>query len=329
MKRVCTMKAAALAATMLAACAATAFLESGCSRDDDSTPPAAADPASNTSTSGPPVIQLTADQLNGNIKVGTVKTYPFPVERTGIGGIDFQNNLYSDSALSAPVPSPVSGTISQMLVELGDPVRKGQPLYVVQSGTTNVTVGSPISGQISAVNASPGVPVQPDMPPAPCAVADVSIKWLLASVPESDIPVYHSGQPVKATVAAFPDQVFEGKVVKIYPDVDANTHRVTVRCQVSDKRNVLRAGMLADYTVTVQKPVSSLAVPDNGIVREGDGTMTAWVTTDKTHFTQRVVKIGLREHGMVQILDGLHAGELVVTDGAIFLDNMLQAPPSD
>ena len=326
MKRVCAIKAAALAATILAAGAATAFLESGCSREDDSAPPAAADPASNTS--GPPVVQLTGDQLNA-IKVGTVTTCVFPVERTGIGGIDFQNNLYSDGTLSTPVPSPVSGTISQMFAELGDQVRKGQQLYTVQSGTTNVTVFSPISGQVSAVNAPSGVPTQPDMSPAPCAVADVSIKWLLANVPESDIPLYHPGQPVKATVAAFPDQVFEGKVVKIYPGVDANTHRVIVRCELADNGNVLRAGMLADYTVTVQKPVSSLAVPANGIVREGDGTMTAWVTTDRTHFTQRVVKIGLREHGMVQILEGLQADELVVTDGAIFLDNMLQAPPSD
>lgn len=327
MKCVCAViKAGAPAAIILAACAATALVGPGCSREDDSTP--AADPISNTSTSAPPVVQLTDDQLY-SVKIGPVKTCAFPIERTGIGGIDFQNNLYSDSALSTPVSSPVSGTISQMLVELGDPVQKGQPLYVVQSGTTNVTVRSPISGQISAVNAAPGVPAQPDIPPAPCAVADVSIKWLLANVPENDIPLYHPGQPVKATVTAFPDQVFEGKVVKIYPDVDANTHRVTVRCELGDKRNVLRAGMLADYTVTVQKPVSSLAVPANGIVREGDGTMTAWVTTDKTHFTQRIVKIGLREEGMVQILDGLHEGELVVTDGAIFLDNMLQAPADD
>ena len=326
MKRVCACKAAALAATILATCAATAFLEAGCSREDDSTPPAAADPAPDTS--GAPVVQLTGDQINA-IKIGAVKTYAFPVEKSGIGGIDFQNNLYSDSALSTSVPSPVSGTISQMFIELGDPVRKGQPLYAVQSGATNVIVRSPISGQVSAVNADPGVPTAPDAAPAPCAVADVSIKWLLANVPESDIPLYHPGEPVKATVTACPDQIFEGKVVKIYPDVDANTHRVTVRCQLKDKRNVLRAGMLADYTVTLQKPVTSLAVPANGIVREGDGTMTAWVTTDKAHFTQKIVKIGLQEHGMDQILGGLRAGELVVTDGAIFLDNMLQAPPSD
>jgi cobalt-zinc-cadmium efflux system membrane fusion protein len=65
------------------------------------------------------------------------------------------------------------------------------------------------------------------------------------------------------------------------------------------------------------------------VVREADGTMTAWVTTDRHHFAQRIIKIGLRNDDRVQVLDGLHGGELVVTDDAVFLSNMLQAPPTD
>ena len=326
MKRVFGAKAVAMM-TLCVTIAAGAFLETGCSRaNDPAPPPSAADLTS--ANPGPPVVQLTGDQLH-SIKIGTVAAYAFPVEKTGIGGIDYQNNLYSDSSLSTPIFSPVNGTISQMFVELGDPVEKGQPLYTVQSATTKVTVRSPITGQVSAVNAAAGAVVEPNSAPAPCGVADVSIKWLLANVPETDIPFYHPGQAVQATVVAYPDRVFDGQVSKIYPDVDVNTHRVTVRCWISDKGNVLREGMLAGYTVTVRKPVRSLAVSADGIVREGDGTMTAWVTTDRTHFTQRVVKIGLQEHGMDQILDGLNSGELVVTDGAIFLDNMLQAPADD
>jgi cobalt-zinc-cadmium efflux system membrane fusion protein len=65
------------------------------------------------------------------------------------------------------------------------------------------------------------------------------------------------------------------------------------------------------------------------VVRESDGTMTAWVTTDRRHFVQRVLSTGLRTNDQVQILDGLQRGELAVTDGAVFLDNMLEAPPSD
>lgn len=327
MKCLFRAKTAAIAATALTACC-MALLATGCSRENGADPPPPLAAASTSTNSGPPTVELTDGQLNA-IKIGTVTNYAFPVERIGIGGIDFQNNLYSDSSLSTSVFPPLAGTISQVFVELGDPVRQGQALYALQAGTTNVTVRSPIPGIVSAVNAATGVPVQPDSAPAPCAVADTSVKWLLANVPESDIPFYHPGQPMKATVVAYPDQLFEGTVTKIYPDVDANTHRATVRCRISDKGNLLRAGMLANFTVTVQKPVKSLAVPANGIVREGDGTMTAWVTTDRTHFTQRTVKTGLREKGMVQILAGLRPDEMVVTDGAIFLDNMLQAPDSD
>jgi len=65
------------------------------------------------------------------------------------------------------------------------------------------------------------------------------------------------------------------------------------------------------------------------VVREGDGTLTVWVTLDHRHFKQRIVRTGLQQDGRVQILDGLARGELVVTEGAVFLSNLLQAPPAD
>jgi cobalt-zinc-cadmium efflux system membrane fusion protein len=53
------------------------------------------------------------------------------------------------------------------------------------------------------------------------------------------------------------------------------------------------------------------------------------VTTDRHRFVQRTVKIGLQQDGRYQVLEGLQPGELAVTDGAVFLSNMLNAPPSD
>ena len=72
--------------------------------------------------------------------------------------------------------------------------------------------------------------------------------------------------------------------------------------------------------------MAGVAIPANGVVREPDGAMTAWVTTDRRHFEQRVIKTGMRKDDRVQILNGLRRGELVVTDGAIFLSSMLSAP---
>ena len=190
-------------------------------------------------------------------------------------------------------------------------------------------VRSPISGEVTAFNGPPGLLVQPGNSPAPFTVSNVSVKWMLANVIESDIPLYHLGQPVEVKVMAYPEHVFHGNVSKVYASVDPNTHRVTIRSEIADPRNDLRPGMLANFQIRVHKPEEATAIPANGVVRESDGTTTVWVTTDRRHFVQRIVKPGLRVDGQVQILDGLHPGELVATDGAVFLSNMLQAPPSD
>ncbi|MBV9435070.1 MAG: efflux RND transporter periplasmic adaptor subunit, partial [Acidobacteria bacterium] len=187
-------------------------------------------------------------------------------------------------------------------------------------------VRSPISGQITSFNAPPGLFVQPGNGMAPYTVTDVSVKWMLASIIESDIAQYQLGQPVAVTVAAYPNRVFQGRISKVYASVDPATHRATIRSQIADPTNEMRPGMLANFTIQVQKPMESIAVPANGVVREGDGTMTAWVTSDRRRFSQRVIKTGLRSGNWVQVLEGLQRGELVVSDGAVFLSNMLNTP---
>jgi membrane fusion protein, heavy metal efflux system len=192
-----------------------------------------------------------------------------------------------------------------------------------------LVVRSPIRGKITYKNAQPGFFVQPGNPPAPYSVSDVNLKWMLANVPESDSRFFHLGQPVAVKTLAYDGRVFKGKVSKIYESVDPNTHRVTIRSEISDPQNELRPGMLANFVIRVDAPLEATAIPANGVVREPDGTMGAWVTTDRRTFTETVIKVGLRNDGRVQILDGLQRGELVVSDGAVFLSNMLQAPPSD
>jgi membrane fusion protein, heavy metal efflux system len=152
---------------------------------------------------------------------------------------------------------------------------------------------------------------------------------MLADVIESDISLFHLGQAVEVKVLAYPNRVFSAKITKIYPSVDPNTHRETVRCDIDDPKDELRPGMLANFVIRVGGPRTSIAIPANGVVREPDGTMTAWVTPDRQHFEQRVVQTGLRRDGRVQILSGLQRGELVVTDGAVFLSNMLSADQAE
>ena len=324
------MKPAPLTAALsaLATGALTSLLIAGCGRFDETAKPRVSNSTSSASASET-IVELSPSQLPA-IKLQPVGSSLFYAEKKGVGSIDFDNKLYFDNNLSIQVFPPRPGKITKTLAELGDQVQKGQPLYTIETSDKRLVEAlSPITGQVTSVNASPGLEVQPGRPPAPYAVADVSSKWMVGNVAESDSPLFQVGQPVDVKAMAYPSRAFEGTIIKIYPAVDANTHRVMVRSQISDPENELRSGMLAEFAVRVQQATEATAVPANAVVREPDGTMTAWVTTDRHHFSQRVIKTGLRQDEHVQVLEGLRRGELVVTDGAVFLSNMLQAPPSD
>jgi cobalt-zinc-cadmium efflux system membrane fusion protein len=192
--------------------------------------------------------------------------------------------------------------------------RKADPTLVVRS---------PIDGRITDRNAAPGLFVQPGSAPAPYTVADINTMWMLANVTEDDSPAFRVGQTVQVKINAFPGEVFDGTVTTVGSSVDPNTRRVLVRSEIKDPKHELRSGMFANFIITVGAPVRSPAIPLNGVVREGDGTQTIWVTADRRRFTRRTVQIGQQRDDYRQILKGVQAGELVATDGAIFLSNVL------
>jgi membrane fusion protein, heavy metal efflux system len=192
--------------------------------------------------------------------------------------------------------------------------RKADPTLVVPSS---------IEGRITARNAAPGLFVQPANPPAPYIVSDINTMWMLANVPEADSPAFRLGQQVQVRVGAFPGRLFDGKITTIGASVDPNTRRVLVRSEINDPQHELRSGMFATFVITVGPLARSPGVPSDGVVREGDGTMTVWVTADRRRFNRRTVKIGQIHDGYRQILEGVRVGELVATEGALFLSNAL------
>jgi cobalt-zinc-cadmium efflux system membrane fusion protein len=186
-----------------------------------------------------------------------------------------------------------------------------------------LSVSSPITGIVADRNAEPGAWVQPGVAPAPFTIADTSTMWMVANVVENDAPLLKIGQEVTASVAAYPDKIFTGKIIVIGTDIDPNTRRVFARCEIADPDHLLRAGMFAKFNVQIKDPVRSTAIHQNGVVRESNGNYSAWVTSDHKHFVRRIIQIGQRENELVQILSGLELGEEVVSDGAIFLSNQV------
>jgi len=201
---------------------------------------------------------------------------------------------------------------------------KSQPQvdHIVKTRTIDpyLVVPSPIAGRITARSAAPGDFVQPGTAPAPYSVADVSRIWMNASVTESDMPMVRKGQHVRVAVMAFPGRVFDGEISTIGATVDPQLHRGLVRAEIEDPKHELLPGMFASFVIVTGAPISGVAVPMDGVVRKGDGTMTVWLATDGHHFTKRTVKVGMQYAGYDQILDGVGSGAQIVTKGAVFLD---------
>ncbi|QGM45506.1 efflux RND transporter periplasmic adaptor subunit [Methylocystis heyeri] len=192
--------------------------------------------------------------------------------------------------------------------------RKADPRLIVKS---------PMTGYVTSRNAAPGLFVQPGVAPAPFIVADLSTMWMLANIPESDTPDLRVGQEVRARVAAYPDREFKGKISVMGASVDPNTRRVFVRSEVEDPDHSLRAGMFANFVIGIGDSKEGVAVPTTAVVREGDGSMTIWIVKSERHFVRRTVTLGHQQDGFYEIVEGLQPGEKIVTEGAIFLSNIL------
>lgn len=187
---------------------------------------------------------------------------------------------------------------------------------------TEMPVLSPFAGRITARAGAVGQLVQPGNAPAPITIANVKKLWMIASVPETELPAYRVGQDVKVRMQAFPDKTFAAKVSYVGDSVDPNTHRIQVRAEIADPEHLLRPQMLATFTITVGNPITSPALPQGALVRESDGSTSVWVAEDATNFTRRIVKTGMTQDNFVQVTEGIKLGERVARDKALFLSNL-------
>jgi len=181
----------------------------------------------------------------------------------------------------------------------------------------------PITGTVTARKLSPGQFVRADNTDPMFSIGDLSSMWLIANVPEIDIPRVKVGQDAMVHVMAYPGEVFRARITYVGASVDPAVRRLTVRAEIPNPDGKLKPDMFASFRILTGAPTQSPSVPTGAIVREGDGTMTTWVTTDRKRLVKRTVKVGLEQDGFVQIIEGLQAGELVATESALFLGNIL------
>jgi cobalt-zinc-cadmium efflux system membrane fusion protein len=187
---------------------------------------------------------------------------------------------------------------------------------------TELSIKSPISGRVITRNAATGQLVQPGVVPAPITVSDTTNLWMVAQVPESEAPFYKIGQSVIVKVQAYKYKLFPGKIVYVADSVDPATRRLTLYAQIRDPERELKPQMLASFNIEITKPEPYPAIPAEAVVRENNGTRVVWTTADGKLFKRRVVSIGITQAGLVQVLDGLQAGEMIALNKALFLSNL-------
>ena len=134
-------------------------------------------------------------------------------------------------------------------------------------------------------------------------------------VPEKYLPAIKVGQTILIKVDAFPEDSFEGKVYAIDPHLDVAGRSLLVRAVVPNTDQRLRPGLFARVTVLLQLKETALSVPEQAIVPQGDSQFVFKIVDGKVQLTKVVT--GTRREGRVEIVEGLAAGDQVVTAGQL------------
>ena len=133
------------------------------------------------------------------------------------------------------------------------------------------------------------------------------------NVPERETGRIHAGQPAHVAVDALPDAGFDGKVLRVAPEIDptSGTFRVTVTVDNADGR--LRPGMFGRVGIRVDRREDALLTPLDAVVVFRDQSSLFVVREGLAE--RREVTTGYVSEGNIEILEGANAGELVVMSG--------------
>ena len=152
-------------------------------------------------------------------------------------------------------------------------------------------------------------------------IADLSTVWVIADVYQYEVPWIKNGQEIELNLSYLPDKSYKGLVTYIYPFLNEESKTIKVRAEVRNTANYdFKPGMFAN--VTIKSPVSfnTIAVPEQSLIRSGERTI-AVISLGGGYFDPREIKTGVTASGYVQILDGIKAGEKIVTSSQFLIDS--------
>jgi Cu(I)/Ag(I) efflux system membrane fusion protein len=150
-------------------------------------------------------------------------------------------------------------------------------------------------------------------------IADISVMWVLADVPEHAIGQVHVGQTVAVQVRSLPGRTFTGRIALVYPQVNKETRTTRVRIELPNPESVLLPDMYADVEITTGSGKPTIAVSDSAVIDTG-ARQIVLIDKGEGRFEPRDVKLGARGNGFAEIREGVAEGERVVTSANFLID---------
>lgn len=183
----------------------------------------------------------------------------------------------------------------------------------------SLTLRSPISGIVLAKQVFAGQYVGPQSDLY--TVADLSTVWLQAKVFQYELPHVAIGMPASVSSSSMPStHSLTGKIVFIDPVVDEMSRSIQVRIELANSSGILRPGMFCDVVIA-HAMGSGLTVPASAIIRTGERDI-AFRVVAADRFAPVAVKIGSLGFGdRFEVLEGLGAGDQVVTSANFLIDS--------
>lgn len=187
--------------------------------------------------------------------------------------------------------------------------------------TSDTIISAPISGTIVQRKIGPGQYVTSGSADPVFSIGNLTNVWLIANVKETDAEKVSVGQLVNFTVLADKERVFSCWLNYEAPSIDAVTRRLIVRAEVDNSNGILRPEMFANVHIITSSEENSAAIPREAIIYEGNEAHV-WIVKEDGVVQFRPIKTGLVSEGFVQVLEGLMAGDRIVSKGALFVDKI-------
>ncbi|HJQ36884.1 MAG TPA: efflux RND transporter periplasmic adaptor subunit, partial [Thermoanaerobaculia bacterium] len=186
---------------------------------------------------------------------------------------------------------------------------------------STVRLVAPISGAITERLVNPGSGVEAGKPLF--TIANLSTVWVIASVPEAQVPMLATGTHAEVLAASLGNDAIRGTVAYIDPVLNEATRAARARIEVPNPNGRLKVGTFVEVSIANAATVEqALTVADEAVqrVKEKD---VVFVQSGENTFTARPVSLGATIDGRRVVVAGLTSGERVATKGSFTLKSQL------